>query len=93
MNKNTYFAIGHIIQALKAAYVASCKGLKLANKLKSAKDKSRIMSRMNRIRSELKKWEKLVADAFTSVKYDGLVISLLVKNSFNVFENNPCNQN
>lgn len=88
MNKNSYFAIGHIIQALKAAYVASCKGLKLANKLKSAKDKSRIMSRMNRLRSELKKWEKLIADAFTSVKYDGLVSSILVREKYNLFSNN-----
>lgn len=66
----------HLVQMLKSAYVAACLGLKLANKLKSKAAKSRIFSRMNKIRAELKRYEKDFSIA-SSVAYSGVLVSLI----------------
>jgi ParB-like chromosome segregation protein Spo0J len=51
-----------IIDALRVAYISAIRALKLANRLKcklaSKKHRSRIMSRLNRIRAELSRVEK-----------------------------------
>lgn len=53
-----------VIAALRVAYIAAIRALKLANKLKNKESsrfhRSRIMSRLNRIRAELNKVEKAV---------------------------------
>ena len=71
--KNVYITIGQLIQSLRIAYVAACKALSLANKLKASK--SRIMAQMNRIRAELKRYEAQIAMAFDVVPYGGCIVS------------------
>jgi hypothetical protein len=77
MNKSVYITIGQLIQALKLAYIASCKALGLANKLKASK--SRILGQMNRLRAELKKWEAKIVHGLDMVCYSGCIAVKLNK--------------
>ena len=75
-----YITIGQLIQSLRLAYVAACKALGLANKLKRAKgQRGRIMSHLNRIRAELKRYEAQVANGFDVIAYKGCILSRLMK--------------
>lgn len=73
-----YISIGQLIQSLRLAYVAACKALGLCNKLKRAKgQRGRIMSHLNRIRAELKRYEAQIDHAFDMLAYKGCILSKL----------------
>lgn len=76
--KHSYICLGELIHNLKLAYVASCKALALANKLKHNGHKSRILGRMNQIRAELSRFESM-ADGrlFDTIKYNGVILGKL----------------
>jgi hypothetical protein len=71
----TYTNVITLCLTLKRAYVIACKALGLANKLGNKKHKGRILSRLNRIRSELKRYED--APLFEMVCYNGVIVELL----------------
>lgn len=91
----TYIPIGQLIQDLERAYVAATNARKLAHilvcntqkraipvpdKLAAArKQKSRTCANWNRIRDELKLYQKMVADAFTVIAYDGVIVALYIR--------------
>lgn len=77
--KHSFICLGELIHSLKVAYVASCKALALANKLKRKEHKSRIMGRMNQIRAELSRFESMVSngDLFDCIKYTGVILGKL----------------
>ena len=68
--------LAQLITLLRAAYVSACEGLKLANKLGSKAHKSRCMAQLNRIRGELRKYEK-EGDLFTCIAYRGCIVSII----------------
>lgn len=68
--------LAQLLNLLRAAYVSACKGLKLANKLGSKTHKSRCMTQLNRIRGELRKYEKQ-GDLFTCIAYKGCILSIV----------------
>lgn len=78
-----------VMKALKSAYVAACTGLSLANKLKckaaGKAHRSRIMGRMNKIRSELKRIEKAHFMPLDFVVYAGIVLPLVKQNTFKLY--------
>ena len=76
-NSYVIISIGQLIQALRQAYITSCKALGLANKLGQTKHKSRILRRMNWIRQELSAYEKQIADAFVTIAYKGAILDKL----------------
>lgn len=85
-----YLPIGRLIQDLEKAYVAATKARNLAHvlvckvqkrskpnadKLANArKQKSRATSNWNRIRAELKRYQKMVVNAFEVVCYGGVIV-------------------
>lgn len=81
--KNNYYAIGKIISTLECAYVAGCKALRIANKLKNTtarnKHKGRVMGALSRIRSELKRLAKRNWPLFDTIAYDGAALGLLTR--------------
>ena len=84
-----YIAIGHLIQDLELAYVAATRARQLAHKLvcqvnkrksprpdkleAARKQKSRATANWNRIRAELKRYQKMVTDALMMIAYDGVI--------------------
>jgi len=88
--KKTYIAIGHLIQDLESAYVAATKARQLAHKLvcqvkkrklarpdkleAARKQKSRTTANWNRIRAELKRYQKMASEAFMMVVYSGVIV-------------------
>lgn len=80
MNAQTKFdykivSLASLVPALRMAYVASCKALGLANKLKDSKRKGQVMARLNRLRNELKKFDNDNLSIMESVAYRGLLIN------------------
>lgn len=74
--------IQYLLLRLRKAYVAACKGLKLANKLKSKSHKSRIMGRMNKIRAELRKYELMAINRpetgfILGYNYTGVIFNVI----------------
>lgn len=73
-----------LVRALQAAYVQQCKFLGEANKLARKGHsaniikmiKGKIMGMLNKIRSELKKYESI--PAFEHISYGGVIVSKLV---------------
>ena len=61
----------NLITRLKHAYAAACKALGLANKLKRNDLKGAILSRLNSLRSELKKYGKY--SFITNIRYTGIL--------------------
>jgi len=68
-----------LIQALRIAYVAACKAMGLARKLKNkaanAKHRSRATSLKNKIYGELRKYDKGTLSIFESIAYRGVLIN------------------
>ena len=80
MNAQTKFdykivSIANLVSALRVAYVAACKALGLANKLKDSKRRGQVMARLNKLRSELKKYDNGNLSIMESVAYRGLLIN------------------
>lgn len=77
---HSYICLGELIHNLKLAYIASCKALALANKLKRKEHKSRILGRMNQIRAELCKFESMASNGglFDCIKYTGVILGKLL---------------
>lgn len=86
----TYIPIGQLIQDLEQAYVAATNARKLANDLfckikkrenprsdklaNARKQQSRATSNWNRIRAELKRYQKMVVSAFEVICYRGFIV-------------------
>lgn len=86
----TYIAIGHLVQDLQAAYQAACMARATANTLvakamkrtrnrdakvaAAKKHMSRTCSLWNKIRAELKRYEKQLHDGFTVISYSGVIV-------------------
>lgn len=85
----TYISIGQLVQDLREAYAAATKARGFANQLaaKAMKRKtkseaktiaakkhmSRTCSNWNKIRAELKRYEKQLHDGFTVITYSGAI--------------------
>lgn len=77
-------SLSDLIQALRVAYVAACKSVGLANKLKASYpaqakrkslQKSRTMSLKNKIAKELNYYDTNGLSLFESVAYRGVLIN------------------
>lgn len=72
-NEKVFISISYLVRELRKAYIASCKALGLANKLK--RHRARVLARMNIIRKELNQFEKQIHKGF--VAYSGCISNKL----------------